>query len=163
MRSKRQPSGVDDALRAVRDVYSELERRPLERDCIARTDCCRFRLTGRTPYVTKGEALLVAKAVRSRGRRAVAEPVDGSCPLLDTQGRCTVYEARPFGCRTHFCAAAGGPLPRQSLEDLIRRLAEIDVALGGDGVRALPVALDDALAGLSGKPGRGVGGDSSRR
>jgi Fe-S-cluster containining protein len=134
-----------DALAALREIYRELAERPLLRTCALRTDCCRFKLTGRTPYVTKPEALLAAKAVRASGRRTPAKRNDADCPLLDAQGRCTIYDARPFGCRTHFCAAAGGPIERTAVADLIRRLAELDAALGGDGVRALPAALADAL------------------
>lgn len=146
---KRNPSkiGISEAVAAVRAVYRELDSRPLERACIARTDCCRFRITGRTPYVTKGELLVLAAAVRASGRVRVPseEPADGACPLLDTEGRCNAYDARPFGCRTHYCAAAGGPLARREVVDLIRRLEQIDTALGGDGSRALRGALVDAM------------------
>jgi hypothetical protein len=136
-----------DALREVRAVYRELEDRRVDRGCIARTDCCRFRVTGRTPYVTKGELLVLVGAVRASGRTRVArdEAPDGACPLLDAAGRCAAYDARPFGCRTHFCAAAGGPVARRDVVDLIRRLEAVDVVLGGEGPRALPAALADAL------------------
>jgi len=148
------PTAVPEA--AVLDVYRELEARPVERNCIGRADCCRFRLTGQTPYVTKGEALAAARAVRARGRTKLTQPADGSCPLLGSDGRCMAYEARPFGCRTHFCAAAGGPVERKQVEDLIRRLAQLDSELGGDGVRALPGALTDALTQLdTEKAGKG--------
>ena len=72
----------------------------------------------------------------------------GSCPLLDPKtSRCLIYESRPLGCRTHFCAAAGGPYPRTHVLDLIRRLEEIDQDLGGDGShpieKSIAVALSD--------------------
>jgi Fe-S-cluster containining protein len=141
-------SGESEALDELRAIYRELEARPVVRACERRTDCCRFKLTGRTPYVTKPEAAMLAKAVRASGRRSVAARSDGDCPLLDAQGRCTVYDARPFGCRTHFCAAAGGPIDRRDVADLIRRLGELDSAVGGDGVRMLGAALADALNDL---------------
>src|SRR5437588_9112441 len=98
-----------DPAQAVHAIYRELAARPIERNCIQRTDCCRFRLTGRTPFLTKGEALVAAKAVRASGRKLLPESVAGACPLLNhATGRCLIYEGRPFGCRTHFCAAAGG-------------------------------------------------------
>jgi Fe-S-cluster containining protein len=92
--------------------------------------------------------LLLAKAVRARGRKELAARSDGACPLLDENGACIAYDARPFGCRTHFCAAAGGPIARRDVADLIARLADLDAAAGGDGVRELPAALADALASL---------------
>jgi hypothetical protein len=38
-----------------------------------------------------------------------------------------IYESRPFGCRTHFCAKAGGMYPRKHVADLIQRLEAIDL------------------------------------
>ena len=140
-----------DALAATRAVYADLASRPVERECIRRTECCQFKLTGRTPMLTKGEALVAATALRAAGRIKLPEPIitaTGACPLLDKMGRCLIYEARPFGCRTHFCAAAGGPYARREVLDLIRRLEEIDARLGGDGPRALPAILAETLAGM---------------
>jgi hypothetical protein len=66
--------------------------------------------------------------------------------MLDpATSRCRIYEARPFGCRTHFCQAAGGPYARRDVLDLIRRLEDIDTQLGGDGAQALPTALADLI------------------
>jgi hypothetical protein len=140
---RRDRTSVAESLSEVRAVYRELERRPVARDCVGRTDCCRFKLTGKTPYVTKGELLVLVDAVRASGRQRLAEPTDAqaTCPLLSDDGRCSVYEARPFGCRTHFCRAAGGPIAREDVRDLVHRLDDVDSALGGDGGRALPEAL----------------------
>lgn len=98
--------------------------------------------------LTAGEALVAASALKMTGRRSLPESGDaatGRCPLLNPAGKCLVYEARPFGCRTHFCAAAGGPYLRDEVRDLIRRLEEIDASLGGDGPHALPMAVEYAL------------------
>ena len=122
--------------------------RPIERDCLRRTECCQFKLTGRTPYLTKGEALTAAKALRATGRTRLANRGDGACPLLDPEGRCLIYAERPFGCRTHFCAAAGGPYTRREVSDLIHRLEDLDGQLGGDGGRPLHAAVADALNDL---------------
>ena len=148
MRPRVKPSATDatkNALDAVAAVYRELAQRPLERACTLRTECCRFQLTGMVPYLTRGEALVAARALRRKGRVKLPSRDDGACPLLDTNGKCLVYESRPFGCRTHFCAAAGGPYGRSEVLDLIRRLEEIDAQLGGDGARSLPAALGRAL------------------
>ena len=137
------------ALEEVRQVYADLELRPIERNCMRLTECCHFKLTGRTPYLTKGEALLAAKALRATGRTRLPENSEGACPLLDSiSGNCLIYESRPFGCRTHFCAAAGGPYARREVIDLIRRLEAVDAALDGSGPRLLQNAVSDALEEL---------------
>ena len=135
-----------ELLAEVRAVYLELARRPLQRNCLARTECCQFNLTGLTPHLTKGEALLAAKAFRATGRKSFPDADDGICPLLNrATGRCLIYADRPFGCRTHFCDAAGGPYARKEVLDLIRRLEDLDVRLKGDGPRKLFAAVADAL------------------
>jgi hypothetical protein len=134
------------ALAEVRAVYQELATRPIERNCTLETQCCQFKLTGLTPYLTRGEALVAARGVRAAGRKELPKRTDGACPLLHPRtGKCTIYHDRPFGCRTHFCRAAGGPYARGEVVDLIRRLEKVDAMLGGDGARALPGAIAGAL------------------
>jgi Fe-S-cluster containining protein len=136
----------EESLAEVRAVYRDLAERPIERNCELRTECCHFKLTGRTPYLTRGEALLAAQALKATGRKSLPARNDGACPLLDDQtSRCLIYADRPFGCRTHFCAAAGGPYTRREVIDLIRRLEEVDEQLGGDGPRTLPAAIASVL------------------
>lgn len=65
--------------------------------------------------------------------------------LQPETGNCLIYENRPFGCRTHFCSAAGGPVARREVLDLIRRLEQVDADLGGHGPRTLQNAIADAL------------------
>jgi len=137
-----------EALEEVQAVYSELETRPIERACMRRTECCHFKLTGKTPQLTRGEALVAARAVRAAGRKAMPQRADGACPMLGENGACLIYQDRPFGCRTHFCAAAGGPYSRTEVVDLIRRLEAVDARLGGTGPRALPGAVEAELRGL---------------
>ncbi len=134
------------ALDEVRAVYRDLATLPIGRDCQLRTQCCHFKLTGKIPYLTRGEALLATRALKATGRKTLPSRPDGACPLLDSQtSRCLIYEDRPFGCRTHFCAAAGGPYARREVIDLIRRLEQIDEQLGGDGPRTLPAAISSDL------------------
>ena len=137
---------LSTVLAEVRAVYAELAKRPLERNCQARTECCQFLLTGLTPYLTKGEALVAAKGFRATGRKELPEMEDGACPMLKREtGKCMIYADRPFGCRTHFCEAAGGAYPRKQVLDLIRRLEEIDQRLKGDGPRKIEAAVAAAL------------------
>src|SRR2546423_10699252 len=140
---------MEAALREVRQVYADLAARPIDRHCVRSKECCHFKLTGRTPYLTKGEALVAAKALRATGRKTLPVNPTGGCPLLDAEtGDCLIYESRPFGCRTHFCAAAGGPYSRREVIDLIRRLEAIDESLGGTGPRILQNAIADGLSEL---------------
>jgi Fe-S-cluster containining protein len=137
---------LSNVLAEVRAIYQELAKRPVQRNCIARTECCQFQLTGLTPHLTKGEALLAAKAFRATGRKELPEADDGACPMLKREtGRCMIYADRPFGCRTHCCEAAGGPYSRKEVIDLIRRLEDLDARLRGDGPRKIEAAVTDAL------------------
>jgi uncharacterized protein len=144
-----------EEIAAVKTVYADLAARPHERACTGLARCCAFRLNGRTPFLTKGEALVAAQAWRAAGRKEVMLPADGSCPFLGKNGRCQIYEGRPFGCRTHFCEAAGGPLARGEVRDLIQRLEAIDLRLGGKGGVNLPTAVASAMLELPTKGQRG--------
>ena len=133
-------------LERVHGVYQSLAEVLPERQCVSRAECCQFLRTGKTPYLTKGEVLVLLQSVRQSGRTKILPRPDGGCPLLHPKtNRCTAYAGRPFGCRTHFCSLAGGTVPRKTVLDLIRQLEEIDGLLGGDGAHALPHALEKAL------------------
>ena len=158
----RRPKDLETNLAEVRAVYAEVDARPAERNCTRLTECCQFKLTGSTPMLTRGEALVAAKALRAAGRKKLPETVNaatGACPMLDQRGKCIIYQDRPFGCRTHFCAAAGGPLARRDVLDLIRRLEVVDEDLGGDG----PHALEPAISGVLEEMGIRGAGDQTRR
>jgi Fe-S-cluster containining protein len=126
---------------SVQQIYTDLAERPISRNCTGISECCRFKLTGRTPFITKGEALVAWQGIRASGRKQLPESIGGACPLLKADGKCMIYQHRPFGCRTHFCKAAGGPYAREEVRDLIQRLEAIDKSLGGDGGVNLPGAL----------------------
>ena len=142
---KRDPD-LQAAAAEVRAIYREWEARPIERNCTGLSDCCRFKMTGRTPFLTRGEALVAALAWRAAGRTSLPETADGACPFLKGN-RCQIYDGRPFGCRTHFCEAAGGPAARKDVRDLIQRLEVIDARLGGNGGVNLPGAVASAMEG----------------
>ncbi len=132
------------AIAAVKAIYEELAKRPIERNCTLKTECCHFLATGKTPFLTKGEALVAAKALRATGRKELPARNDGACKLLHpTTSRCMIYHDRPFGCRTHFCEAAGGPYARKEVIDLIHRLEEIDRQLHGEGAREIQTAMEE--------------------
>lgn len=145
MHPNEQPVILDE----VRAVYAKLAKRPIARNCVVRTECCQFQLTGLTPQLTRGEALVAAKGFRATGRKQMPKSENGACPFLKREtGRCIIYADRPFGCRTHFCDAAGGPCSRKEVLDLIRRLEDVDRKLGGDGPRKIQAAVALALEEL---------------
>lgn len=149
MATKAQVS-ANEACNETRAIYQALAERPIERSCMRRKECCHFKLTGRTPLLTKGEAILAAAALRRNGRTRLPSAASGVCPMLNVAtGDCLIYESRPFGCRTHFCAAAGGPYARSEVLDLIRRLEDLDHRLGGDGVHRIEDAVRRELANFA--------------
>ncbi len=127
--------------------YAETDRllAPLGLSCACSTatpadapeaPCCHFAVTGREPYPTAVELEEVRHAVRAAGvtardRRRLPLADQRPCPLLSDTGRCRIYAARPFGCRTFFCDQAAGPLgqkarlPRAALAAIGRRIADL--------------------------------------
>ena len=137
--SKEQQRGVVQETQAI---YGELAGRKFERSCTGIAECCQFRVTGKTPHLTRGEAITTWAAVKASGRKTLPESVKGACALLHPETlRCVAYAGRPFGCRTHFCGGAGGPLARNEVLELIRKLETLDAKLGGDGSKPIENAL----------------------
>lgn len=56
----------------------------------------------------------------------------GDCPLLLSDGGCSVYADRPFGCRTFFCDDAMLPAGnrRREVDVLAKRLRTLSEQLG---------------------------------
>jgi Fe-S-cluster containining protein len=131
--------GAERALLAeLEGVYRELDTRFAGWACPESTECCRFGLTGVEPYVTSIEYLAVLTAIHKRGgplhAKRRAQPLaersareERTCALLDRDGRCSIYAARPLGCRTYFCSRAHGAATVQHSEVLamVRRIQEI--------------------------------------
>lgn len=95
--------------------------------CECSAECCDFALTGREPYATEAELALIAAEVARQGRRMPATRADGKCPFLGEGARCTVYAARPLGCRTFYCdrASGWGKFPRREIAALPRALEDL--------------------------------------
>jgi Fe-S-cluster containining protein len=166
-RSKPHPDRTDELLAELAGVYRDADALFDGWACPASTECCRFGITGREPYVTSIELLYLRRAIAARGgarswRRApavardpggastgrVALPVvadERTCPLLDAGGRCAAYAARPLGCRTFYCdrATPGEKVKQPAVNALVRRIREIAArhAPGGDAGRPLTRAL----------------------
>jgi Fe-S-cluster containining protein len=145
-------------LAALAALYTQVDALHAEFSCPASSECCRFGITGREPYVTSLELLAVQRALARRGglpsARKRALPLASSdvrdertCPLLDRAGRCSVYADRPLGCRTFYCSrATRGPDPRSELRHVLARLRELAAQhqRGGDAARPLTSALPSA-------------------
>lgn len=132
-------------------LYAQVTRRYDGHSCPASTECCRFAVTGREPYVTSIEALALARAVARRGgplsaRRRALPLVRGRderiCPLLDAAGRCSVYADRPFGCRTFWCdrAQRDAPVSHAERTALVRQLQALAARHQPDGDRGRPLS-----------------------
>jgi uncharacterized protein len=99
--------------------------------CPGTAECCQLKVTQRLPYLWPSEWQVLLEDLR-RQKRAIPEArSDGACPFLDAGGlRCTVYEARPFGCRTYFCHRIQGPaqVPADKTNALLERLHKLNIA-----------------------------------
>jgi Fe-S-cluster containining protein len=144
---------VDDLAALYREVDALFEGHA----CDASTDCCRFAITGREPYVTSVELALLERAVAASGRRRerpghkggrggrglplAAADAERRCPLLTPEGRCSVYAARPIGCRTFYCDRATGPtrVRHRDVQELVRRVKDLAARHAPDGDRGRPL------------------------
>jgi Fe-S-cluster containining protein len=136
-------------------LYREVDARYAGHSCPASTECCRFGITGREPYVTSLELAVLARAMRAKSITLGEPPAktprrleladERRCPLLSDGGRCRVYEARPLGCRTFWCerASVSSPVKHAELLGFVRRVQALAErhASGGDKGRPLTRAL----------------------
>ncbi len=125
--------------------YGDVDAIFLGHTCEDSTDCCRFGVTGREPYLLPLEAFEVERACRAQGKRvptSKGKPTGGTtsaksskrklpvyasnrrCVFLNTEGRCDINASRPFGCRTFFCEKRIGPrkYPRKEVAEALREL-----------------------------------------
>jgi Fe-S-cluster containining protein len=128
-------------------VYQLAEDALPERQCTASGRCCQFAVTGREPFVTVMEMDLILQELARQGRKVPPPRQDEGCPLLTPDGmRCTVYDARPLGCRTFFCREAGGVATAREMRDAVQALNTLEESRGKkrSGSRPLTRALKDA-------------------
>jgi Fe-S-cluster containining protein len=122
----------------LRAVYADVEAAYAGYRCPGSTECCRFAITGREPYVTSIELRLVERAVAARGgpvrekKRALpiahdSRAAERVCPLLDAGGQCAIYADRPFGCRSFWCDRADTDrrLTQSEVNAFVRRIQAI--------------------------------------
>lgn len=147
---------MNELLDELRILYARADALYADWSCSNSTECCRFGITGRQPYVTSIELSLLRHGLAKRGgelaprRRALPITRDSDseriCPLLEGSGRCSVYAERPLGCRTYYCerAQAGAGPSRDDLRELVRALQDLAARheLGGELARPLMRALE---------------------
>ncbi len=139
--SQRQPP------QGILKVYALAQDAMPERSCSQSGRCCQFAVTGREPFVTQDELDLIVTTLRAQGRKVPPLRPDGACPLLaDDDISCSIYAARPLGCRTFFCREAGGVVTAREMRDAIHALNALEESRGKkrSGSRALTLALKDA-------------------
>jgi len=112
------------------EIYAEVDALLADYTCDGTAECCTFSNTGREPYPTAIELAEVERAIARNGgmtKQRRLPLADRRCPLLSTDGKCTIYASRPFGCRTYFCDRMQGPgkLPRDRLRELGARIADL--------------------------------------
>jgi hypothetical protein len=146
-------------LAELQALYRETDELYAGYGCAESTECCRFAITGREPYVTSIELYALERAVAARGgplkpvKRALPlAPQKGAlrddertCPLLNADARCAVYQARPFGCRTFWCdrADTDAPVSHKQMSALVTKLRALasQHQTGGEQGRPITRAL----------------------
>jgi hypothetical protein len=100
-----------DALKSYRDLVAKVDAqwtRSVEllagrlRCAAGCSDCCRHITVFPVEAVSLTRAMqdLPAEKIEALRRRAHSAAADGPCPLLDAEGCCALYAARPVICRT---------------------------------------------------------------
>jgi Fe-S-cluster containining protein len=150
------PRFKDHPLRAeLLALYAEIDVLLAPYSCDSSTECCQFGVTGREPYPTAIEIAEVERAIAAIGglpkkdKRSLPVADDTRrCPLLTNDGKCRIYSARPFGCRTFFCERVRGPtrkLPRDDIQRIARKIADLSARFAPRD--PLPRPLTRALSG----------------
>lgn len=123
------------ALRHLDALYRRADEAYAAHGCPGTAECCRLAMTKREPWLYAPEWWALEEHLRRRGRALPSPREDGACPFLDARGeRCTVYSARPFGCRTFFCHRRTGPSrePVEKMDALNRQLGALAQSASGD-------------------------------
>lgn len=97
-------------LRRLEGIYRKVDAAYAGHGCPGTAECCQVAMTQREPWLFAPEWWALLAELARAGRALPGPRPDGGCPFLDPAGRrCTVYSARPLGCRTFFCHRRTGP------------------------------------------------------
>ncbi len=114
----------------TRAVLRQADAAWARHSCPGSAECCQLAVTKRPPWLWPSEWKVLEERLARDRRPVPPQRGDGACPLLDAEGkRCTVYEDRPLGCRTFFCARIVGPskLPAEETNALLERLKALNL------------------------------------
>jgi uncharacterized protein len=161
------PRAEEAVLHDLVALYLQVDEAFKTHACPSTTECCRFGVTGREPYITSVEALAVRRAIAARGgpkswKRAsaasggrrgrlplVRNDQERACPLLTSTGRCAVYASRPLGCRSYYCdrATSTERVRHAEINAFVREVQTIAARHepGGDRGRPLTRVLADLV------------------
>lgn len=151
----KQHQDEQELLQELAALYAEVDALYAGWSCPSSSECCRFGITGKQPFVTSIELTALERAVARRGglpskkKRALPLTDDPEkermCPLLSREGKCSVYADRPLGCRTFYCGRAerGEGPGRDQLRHMVQRLTDLAARhrFGGDVSRPLDHVL----------------------
>ncbi len=129
------------AVTETRAILSKADAAWSKHGCPGTAECCQLAVTRRPPWLWPSEWKVIEAHLLRERRPLPPARADGGCPFLDAAGlRCTVYEARPLGCRTFFCHRITGPtkLPADETNALLDRLRSLNVSTHDD---ALPHSI----------------------
>lgn len=149
-----EPARRAKAMQETRALLKRADETWKRWSCPTTAECCQLAMTSRPPWLWPSEWALLVETL-NRAKRPFPPPrTDGGCPFLDANGkRCTVYEARPLGCRTFFCHRIVGPenQPTFATNELLKQLGATNVVWNED---AEPKPLPEWIA-QSGSAGSG--------
>ena len=123
----------------TRAIYRKADEAYAPYSCPSSGECCQLAKTKREPWLYASEWDVLLEHLESNQRAVPEDRADGGCPFLDPEGkRCTVYAARPFGCRTFFCDRIRGPArqPVEAVDALLRRMHALNSSVDDEAVRA---------------------------
>lgn len=106
-------------------IYDEVEAAVGGRtSCSACGRCCDFSANDYVLFASQLEIDLLTEFANRP-----PELVNGRCCYQSEDGRCTVHQWRPLGCRTYFCRSAmqscGEEFLRETYENALQRIREL--------------------------------------
>jgi Fe-S-cluster containining protein len=141
--------GVRRAVTETRAILQKASEAWAGHGCPGTAECCQLAITKREPWLWPSEWKVIEARLKRERRPLPPAREDGACPFLDASGkRCTIYEDRPFGCRTYFCHRITGPAkqPVDQTNALLERLRSANVAADSEAEPRSILALISSSA-----------------